>query len=63
MYSLTEILAIAHLEVSPNEIQALVGTSITFIPLSPALIIIVPTLSWLYCPPALICHIFKQIGL
>lgn len=40
MYSQTKLCAITHVGVSPNETQALVGKSISLIPLSLALIII-----------------------
>lgn len=35
--------------------QALMGKSISFIPLSPALIIITLSLSWMHCPLTHIC--------
>lgn len=55
MYSRTKLFAITLLGVSPNEIEALMGKSIIFIPLSPTLIILVPSLSWMHCPLTHIC--------
>lgn len=55
MYSQTKLHAITHVGVSPNETQPLVGKSISFIPLSPALIIITLSLSWMHCPLTRIC--------
>ena len=55
MYSQMELYAITHAGVSPNETQALLGKSISFIPLSPALIIITLSLSWMHCPLTHIC--------
>lgn len=51
MYSQTKLCAITHVGVSPNETQPLMGKSISFIPRSPALIIITLSLSWMHCPP------------
>lgn len=53
MYSQTKLCAITR--VSPNETQALMGKSITFIPLSATLIIIILSLSWMHCPLTHIC--------
>lgn len=55
MYSQTKLYAITHVGVSPNETQPLMGKSISFIPLSPALIIITLSLSWMHCPLTHIC--------
>lgn len=55
MYSQMKLYAITQVEVSPNEAQHLMGKSISFIPLSPALIIITLSLSWMQCPLTHIC--------
>lgn len=55
MYSQTNPYAITHVGASPNETQSLMGKSISFTPLSPALIIITLSLSWMHCPLTHIC--------
>lgn len=60
MYSHIERFAITHVEVSPNEIQSLMGKSLTFIPTGPSLIIIVPRLSWMHRPLTHICSTLNK---
>lgn len=55
MYSQMKLCAITHAGAGPNETQALMGKSISFIPISPALIIITLSLSWMHCPLTHIC--------
>lgn len=63
MYSQMKLSAITHVGVSPNETHHLMGKSISFIPLSLALIII--TLSFVLDALSLNSHLphFKQIAL